>query len=239
LLRVIARLPNGAVVLPGLDTAMSEYAWSALDDAHPQAGLARLLQGLGAARGDVRAWPAAAPDAATAARGAMLSQALLPADALAEWRNPDQSAIDGLMLVSPADQQEESSAIAMVLREALETPGATAALVTPDRALARLTDLPDEAVVDRQTLRDLGTGSMTVPIATSPGRGGFGPQLALSYDSGAGNGPFGLGWSLGLPQIKAAILVQHGELALRMKRLLASDRIDYDGRVPLHPEQVH
>src|SRR5688500_12367427 len=46
-----------------------------------------------------------------------------------------------------------------------------------------------------------GTGSMTVPIATSPGRNGFGPQLALSYDSGAGNGPFGVGWSLALPAI--------------------------------------
>ena len=46
-----------------------------------------------------------------------------------------------------------------------------------------------------------GTGSMSVPIATSPGRSGFGPQLSLSYDSGAGNGPFGLGWSLSLPAI--------------------------------------
>ncbi|MFZ2900360.1 MAG: SpvB/TcaC N-terminal domain-containing protein [Saprospiraceae bacterium] len=46
-----------------------------------------------------------------------------------------------------------------------------------------------------------GTGSMTVPIATSPGRSGFGPQLSLSYDSGAGNGPFGLGWNLSLPSI--------------------------------------
>jgi RHS repeat-associated protein len=46
-----------------------------------------------------------------------------------------------------------------------------------------------------------GTGSMTVPLATSPGRSGFGPQLSLSYDSGAGNGPFGLGWSLSLPSI--------------------------------------
>jgi hypothetical protein len=42
---------------------------------------------------------------------------------------------------------------------------------------------------------------MSVPIATSPGRSGFGPQLALSYDSGAGNGPFGFDWSLSLPQI--------------------------------------
>src|SRR5713101_7604090 len=46
-----------------------------------------------------------------------------------------------------------------------------------------------------------GTGSMTVPIATSPGRSGFGPQLSLSYDSGAGNGPFGFGWSLSIPSI--------------------------------------
>src|SRR5215475_11539528 len=46
-----------------------------------------------------------------------------------------------------------------------------------------------------------GTGSLSVPIALSPGRGGFGPQLALRYDSGAGNGPFGFGWRLPLPAI--------------------------------------
>ena len=46
-----------------------------------------------------------------------------------------------------------------------------------------------------------GTGSMTVPISTSSGRSGFGPQLSLSYDSGAGNGPLGFGWHLPLPSI--------------------------------------
>jgi len=46
-----------------------------------------------------------------------------------------------------------------------------------------------------------GTGSLTVPIATSPGRSGFGTKLSLSYDSGAGNGPFGLGWHLSLSSI--------------------------------------
>jgi len=46
-----------------------------------------------------------------------------------------------------------------------------------------------------------GTGSLSVPIATSPARSGFGPQLSLSYDSGSGNGPFGLGWNLSLPSI--------------------------------------
>ncbi|WP_209427789.1 SpvB/TcaC N-terminal domain-containing protein [Pararhodobacter sp. SW119] len=46
-----------------------------------------------------------------------------------------------------------------------------------------------------------GTGSMTVPLTTSPGRSGFAPQLSLSYDSGSGNGPFGFGWSLSVPAI--------------------------------------
>jgi hypothetical protein len=46
-----------------------------------------------------------------------------------------------------------------------------------------------------------GTGTMTIPIATSAGRAGFAPALALSYDSGAGNGPFGVGWTLPLPAI--------------------------------------
>src|SRR4051812_44839266 len=49
--------------------------------------------------------------------------------------------------------------------------------------------------------RVTGTGSVSVPIATSPGRLGFGPQLSLTYDSGAGNGPFGFGWSHSLPSI--------------------------------------
>lgn len=46
-----------------------------------------------------------------------------------------------------------------------------------------------------------GTGSLTVPNVASPGRAGFGPQLSLSYDSGAGNGPFGFGWHMALPSI--------------------------------------
>src|SRR5207248_5841536 len=46
-----------------------------------------------------------------------------------------------------------------------------------------------------------GTASMSVPIATTPGRLGFGPQLSLTYDSGNGNGPFGFGWSLSLSSV--------------------------------------
>src|SRR3954466_1102054 len=46
-----------------------------------------------------------------------------------------------------------------------------------------------------------GTGAVSIALPLSPGRGGFGPQLSLSYDSGSGNGPFGMGWALSVPQI--------------------------------------
>ena len=171
LARVIAGLPTGAVVLPGLDTGMADAAWEALEDSHPQAGLRRLLNGLGATRGDVRDYtsPALAGDVTErsdageggsaespspgdasradlsraagevcvpTARAATLGRALLPGKALDDWTGDGPVEIGGLCRLGAADQQEEAAAIALVLREALETPGARAALVTPDRDLA-------------------------------------------------------------------------------------------------------
>jgi ATP-dependent helicase/nuclease subunit B len=135
LLRCVAGLPNGLVVLPGLDFGLDEAVWDKLDEAHPQAGLQRLLHGLGAARGDVEPW------ARPGGRVTLLSRALLPAEALREWRQndaPDTHILDtgGLRRLEAADPQEEAVAIALILRGALERPGARAALVTPDRALA-------------------------------------------------------------------------------------------------------
>ncbi len=131
LLRAVSRMTNGLVILPGLDTALPEPAWTELPASHPQAGLARLLADLGATRGDVDIWSAPA-----STRPALLSRALLPAKALATWRDPATLDTAGLTRLTPADQQEEAAAIAMILRDAVETPGTRAALVTPDRALA-------------------------------------------------------------------------------------------------------
>jgi ATP-dependent helicase/nuclease subunit B len=136
LARVIVRLPTGAVVLPGLDTAMADSAWEALSNSHPQGGLRRLLNGLGAIRGDVRPWPVRRDVTVQIARAATLGRALLPGQALADWTDDGPVAIDGLLRLAPADQQEEAATIALVLRQALETKGARAALVTPDRDLA-------------------------------------------------------------------------------------------------------
>ncbi len=138
LARVVARLPMGAVLLPGLDLDLPEPAWEALEAQHPQAGLRVLLDRLGATRGDVRPWPLREMEAGVpAGRVALLRRALLPGAALGDWQRPDTEAgAEGLSLLTPADQQEEAAAIALVLRGALETPGARAALVTPDRGLA-------------------------------------------------------------------------------------------------------
>jgi ATP-dependent helicase/nuclease subunit B len=131
LLRTVARQANGLVVLPGLDHALSDDAWAALDPAHPQAALRDLLVSLGAARGDVQNW-----GDPPSGRARTLSQALLPAPAVTAWRAPLPATTSGLFRLQPADAQEEAVAIALVLRDALEVPGQRAALVTPDRALA-------------------------------------------------------------------------------------------------------
>ncbi|HEY4042832.1 MAG TPA: double-strand break repair protein AddB, partial [Rhodopila sp.] len=136
LLRVVARMKTGQVVLPHLDLGMDEVAWGDLEASHAQAGLARLLADLDATRGDVGAWDAGGASAVPAGRFRVLSRALLPASALHDWMDRSPVALDGVSRLTAADQQQEAQAIALVLRDALETPGARAALVTPDRDLA-------------------------------------------------------------------------------------------------------
>ena len=126
LLKVVARLPHGMVILPGLEIAPPEE----VEAQHPQAGLLDLLAGMGATPGDVMRW------GKPGGRAALLDRALLPAARLASWRAPFTPDIAGLFRLEAADEQEEAVAIALILRDALERPGARAALVTPDRQLA-------------------------------------------------------------------------------------------------------
>ncbi len=136
LLGVVARQPCGQVVLPRLDLDMDDDAWAGLEASHAQAGLVRLLTGLGATRGDVRRWDSPTEPAIPPSRFGVLSRTLLPAGALHDWMDRQPVPLDGLSRLKAADQQHEARAIALTLREALETPGARAALVTPDRDLA-------------------------------------------------------------------------------------------------------
>jgi ATP-dependent helicase/nuclease subunit B len=150
LIATIARLRHGAVVLPGLDTALDDEAWNGLaagadDDewpafGHPQFAMRGLLARIGIGRADVV--PLATP--AAHGREVLVSEALRPAHATDRWqdrlREVDREltrGLDGLAVIEAANAEEEALAIAVALREAIETRAATAALVTPDRALAR------------------------------------------------------------------------------------------------------
>jgi ATP-dependent helicase/nuclease subunit B len=140
LLAVIARLPQGAVVLPGLDRDAPDAVWSNLTPAHPQYGMAQLIRHLGVARADVADWPAVPAHVTSPARARLINVALAPADAAdAGTLDPESAdaALAGITRLDCPGPAEEADAVALMMRRALETPGRTAALVTPDRGLAR------------------------------------------------------------------------------------------------------
>lgn len=160
LIGVVAGLAQGAVVLPGLDLSMTPEDWREVaplnaegllaDPArrsHSQYGLAVLLRKLGAVREEVQSLGAVQPELDM--RQKILSAALAPAETTSrwsEWRNGlDQDAFAHAFadvgLIEAANEREEAAAIAVALRLALERPGrhgaSQAALITPDRGLAR------------------------------------------------------------------------------------------------------
>lgn len=142
LMSVVARLKRGAVVLPGLDLAMSDDDWATLGPAHPQWAMKELLQRLRADRADVGLWPDGAAVPPPTARAALLAEALAPAETTERWSATSRSldldaALAGVARIDAPDSPAEARAIALLLREVLETPRATAMLVTPDRNLAR------------------------------------------------------------------------------------------------------
>lgn len=138
LLAVICRLPEGEVVLPGLDQHSDDAIWAAIDESHPQYGLKRLLERLEVERDQVAAWDDHGDD--RGARARLLNMALRPAAATASWAAeppPPASAFDGVEIVECPGPREEAGVIALRLRAALEIAGRSAALVTRDRGLAR------------------------------------------------------------------------------------------------------
>ncbi|MEO1100538.1 MAG: double-strand break repair protein AddB [Pseudomonadota bacterium] len=145
-------LPQGLVVLPGLDREATPDAWTSIREtaSHPQFALAGLLDALGKSPTEVAVWPGALESETASARRRLVQEALAPAAETADWikRLDDlagdgeasdfaRRALDGLSIIETADETEEAMAAALLLRETLETPGLTAALVTPDAGLAR------------------------------------------------------------------------------------------------------
>jgi ATP-dependent helicase/nuclease subunit B len=153
-LEVIAGLPQGAVVLPGLDTDLDEEAWQLIGGAgddksrtsapasnHPQFAMHALLDKFGLKRSDVERLGTPAPHG----RELLMSETMRPSSATAQWHRrlaePQvaekiSAGMQNLAVIEAANPEMEALAIAVAMREAREL-GKSAALVTPDRALAR------------------------------------------------------------------------------------------------------
>ena len=137
LLAAIADLPQGCVVLPGLDQDLDDGTWAQLDDTHPQTGLKQLLAHLKVERAHVKPWPVQGP--APGSRTRLVSECMRPAATTDRWRDlPKLPAltVEGLSRVDCPGPREEAEVIALMMRESLDVEGRTCALVTPDRRLA-------------------------------------------------------------------------------------------------------
>ncbi|TMJ42264.1 MAG: double-strand break repair protein AddB [Alphaproteobacteria bacterium] len=152
LIAAIAKLDRGAVVLPGLDLELDTRSWQLIGGSeevaprvssafeHPQFAMQALLQRIGITREQVSVLGTPAAHR----RERYVCEALRPAAATDAWKRLAggdvpwiEGALQGLTVIEAANAEEEALAIAISLREAIETPAKTAALVTPDRALAR------------------------------------------------------------------------------------------------------
>ncbi|HEX7820165.1 MAG TPA: double-strand break repair protein AddB [Sphingobium sp.] len=153
LLRTVSELPRGQVVFPDLDLNLTEEQWAAIAplepadnagpreraaESHPQFALKLLLDRMGVNRDEVALWRWGSAHDARAARGKAITNAMLPARLTGVWRSvPDRERVlQGVTALEAVNPAEEAQAIAIALREVLETPEKTAALVTPDRDLA-------------------------------------------------------------------------------------------------------
>ena len=152
MMRAIAALPAGAVILPGLegpdDTEDWAEDWAAIgaDTGHPLHILHDTLAELEVALERVRLWPGCEPEALARRRKRrlLLAEAFRPAEQSAVWRRLaevrpelDRGALSGLHLLNASQNYQQAAQIALLMREMLEHPGKRAMLVTPDRALAR------------------------------------------------------------------------------------------------------
>jgi len=157
LLKVVSQLPQGAVILPDLDLSMTEEVWAELGTAgapenagdppfergdavtHPQYHLKLLLNRMGVARAEVQQWHRKGEAAAPPARTHAISSLFLPPEASQSWIDlpAEKRRLAGVSMVETANPEEEAQAIALLIRQAVAEPDKRAALVTPDRGLAR------------------------------------------------------------------------------------------------------
>lgn len=173
LIEAVARLPQGAVILPGFDDTMPPPVWAGMDNAlaaedHPQFRFHRLLTALDLSADQVAPWHDA--HAPSPRRNALVSLALRPAPVTDQWQQEGPGFTDvgeaarGLSLIQAPTPREEAAAIAIILRDAAER-GRDAALITPDRVLTRQVT----AALDRWRITPDDSAGRPLPL-TAPGR---------------------------------------------------------------------
>ena len=148
LLARISLMPDGIVILPGLwlSDLFPDHEWDGLgpdergrvEANHPQFHLKLLLDRMGIARGEVQRWRHSGGAASSPARARAVANAMAAPEYSHKWEMSPaaERRLNGIRLAELPDPAAEAQAIALALRETLETPGKTAALVTPDRQLA-------------------------------------------------------------------------------------------------------
>lgn len=192
LLAVIAALPGGAVVLPGLDPMLDEPSFQAIAASgarpallgHPQYGLAKLIGKIGVLRGDVE--EIAVAERPLALRTALVGEALRPAETTELWAETRAGFAAGeiaeafadVTLLEAASERDEAVAIAVALKRAVEQPGQRAALVTGDRALAR------RVSVELLRFGVVADDSGGTPLANTPAAGLFRLALQAAFSPG-------------------------------------------------------
>ncbi len=137
LMKCISTLPQGCVLLPHIAAPDTADTWAALGPTHPAFALKQLVDALDRTPESIASWPFATMQDCPPSRMAWATQAFLPAEKSDAWRSAALPAPDDVRVVEAAHPAEEAQVIALALRAALDVPDQTAALVTPDRALAR------------------------------------------------------------------------------------------------------
>lgn len=138
LIKTLLSLEQGELILAGLDKYLDDETWEVLDETHPQFELKQLLDYLQIRREEVAEFVPAANEE----REKLIAEIMRPAKTTDKWRDIKTrgigaEAVGGVTLANCRDVREEALVIALIMREVLETPEKTAALVTPDRNLAR------------------------------------------------------------------------------------------------------
>lgn len=142
LLKIISNMPRGAVILPGLDSAIDNESWKILSETHPQFGLRNLLENIGVERENVAQWQMSTPTDKETARAKLITEIMRPSETSEKWQDTtsiSEDAVLGISQITAPTLQDEARIIATIFRDTLETPGKTAALVTVDANLAERT----------------------------------------------------------------------------------------------------